>query len=443
MFRKIISSALAFIMVLSILSFTALAGTASVTASPTASKVLVNGKETSYDAYNIGGNNFFMLRDLAYTLSGSAKQFEVGWDAANNAISLTSGKPYTPVGGEMAGKGAGNKSGTPTSSKIYLDGKLVQFTAYNIGGNNYFKLRDIGQAFDFGVDWDGAKNTIAIDTSKGYTPEETSGGTGSGTGSGTGTPATGSSPEIKTGYSASELASIRTGAEALIQEFPTGGKEITRDELWDMLDMYYTSTGDGNTYYYKSMNGQFIKSGGKWISDNWLIISADWYYHEGSSSVSRGESLIVADYSPDFIGKIECQIYKSDDQFYYTWSWDKGASEGDYYKSPRSGGTSGGGYNDPDTKVMLYPEAKVNGQDCIVYSITYYYDTTNDYEESESTTYYWFSKTKGFDILSESPSPDYQALFAGYTYEDISVNTNADFYDTTKQGVTVWHEYSD
>ena len=55
-----------------------------------------------------------------------------------------------------------------TSSKIYLDGKEVSFQAYNIEDNNYFKLRDIGKAFNFGVDWDGANNTIVLDTAKPY-----------------------------------------------------------------------------------------------------------------------------------------------------------------------------------------------------------------------------------------------------------------------------------
>jgi uncharacterized repeat protein (TIGR01451 family) len=45
----------------------------------------------------------------------------------------------------------------------------MTFTAYNIEGNNYFRLRDIGEALDFGVTWDSAKNTVVIDTSKGYT----------------------------------------------------------------------------------------------------------------------------------------------------------------------------------------------------------------------------------------------------------------------------------
>ena len=140
-----------------------------VTAISSAQKVTVNGKDVAFDAYNINGNNYFKLRDLAFALTGSEKQFDVGWDGAKNAISLTSGKAYTVVGGELVGKDTGDKTGTPTASKIYLDGKEVSFTAYNIDGNNYFKLRDIGSTFNFGVDFDSATNTVVIDTSKGYT----------------------------------------------------------------------------------------------------------------------------------------------------------------------------------------------------------------------------------------------------------------------------------
>jgi hypothetical protein len=140
-------------------------------ASPTASTVLVNGENVVFDAYNINDNNYFKLRDLAYTLNGTAKQFEVGWDEVSDAISLTSGNVYTPVGGEMASKGSGDKTPTTTTSKITLDGSGVYITAYNIDGNNYFKLRDLAEAFDFGVGWDGTNSIIALDTTIGYTPE--------------------------------------------------------------------------------------------------------------------------------------------------------------------------------------------------------------------------------------------------------------------------------
>jgi len=142
---------------------------AALTANPTASTVYVNGEPVAFDAYNINDNNYFKLRDIAYILNGTGKQFSVGWDGAANAISLTSDEIYIAVGGEMEGKGGSVKTPMPTDSKILLNGTEVSFTAYNIDGNNYFKLRDIGAAFGFAVEWDGENNAIKIDTSKGYT----------------------------------------------------------------------------------------------------------------------------------------------------------------------------------------------------------------------------------------------------------------------------------
>jgi hypothetical protein len=143
-----------------------------VSATQTVSPVLVDGQTIGFDAYNIGGNNYFKLRDLAMVLSGSEKQFQVSWDAEKNAIVLTSNMPYTSVGGELAYKGEGvTKTATETGSIILLDGKQISLTAYNIDGNNYFKLRDIGELFDFEVDWDGVNNRIIVDTSKSYTPD--------------------------------------------------------------------------------------------------------------------------------------------------------------------------------------------------------------------------------------------------------------------------------
>ncbi|MGO4119405.1 hypothetical protein ACEQ6C_40435, partial [Rhizobium ruizarguesonis] len=49
-----------------------------LSAAPTDSKVLVNGKTISFEAYNINGNNYFKLRDFAAAVNGTEKQFEVG-----------------------------------------------------------------------------------------------------------------------------------------------------------------------------------------------------------------------------------------------------------------------------------------------------------------------------------------------------------------------------
>jgi len=147
-----------------------IAGETDVKAVPISSIVLVNGEEISFEAYTIKSNNYFKLRDLAYVLNGTEKQFEVVWDSENNAIYIFTGQPYTKTGIEMTGKSVGGKMPVPSASTVYLNEKIIYMTAYNIGGSNYFKLRDMGQAFDFGIDWDEAQNTIMIDTSKGYAP---------------------------------------------------------------------------------------------------------------------------------------------------------------------------------------------------------------------------------------------------------------------------------
>ena len=109
-----------------------------------------------------------MKAGLAFALTGTAKQFEIEWDGQANAIRLTTGLPYTPNGTEMTGRAIGIRYPRQTTSTIYLDGETVEFAAYNIDGSNYFRLRDIGRAFDFGVSWDGAARVIAIDTNIPY-----------------------------------------------------------------------------------------------------------------------------------------------------------------------------------------------------------------------------------------------------------------------------------
>jgi hypothetical protein len=74
------------------------------------------------------------------------------------------------MGGEMVGKGDGNKTATLTAAKIYLNNEAISLTAYNIDDNNYFKLVDTAAAFNFSVTWDGENNTIAVETAKGYNP---------------------------------------------------------------------------------------------------------------------------------------------------------------------------------------------------------------------------------------------------------------------------------
>ena len=125
-------------------------------------KVTLNGAKADLAAYTINSNNYFKLRDLAKALKGLDSEFEVKWNAAEQRIDLTSKTPYTPVGGEQAALPASNKAATLTNASVYLDGKPLSLTAYSIGGNNYFKLRDLGDALGFDVGWDSDSMTVTI-----------------------------------------------------------------------------------------------------------------------------------------------------------------------------------------------------------------------------------------------------------------------------------------
>ena len=58
---------------------------------------------------------------------------------------------------------------TRGSQNIYVDGVQVSMTAYGINGNNYVKLRDIGEVVGFEVYWDGS--AVQIESDKPYTGE--------------------------------------------------------------------------------------------------------------------------------------------------------------------------------------------------------------------------------------------------------------------------------
>ena len=145
----------------------AASGTKKPAATPNRSAVYVDGTPQMFDAYTIQGYTYFKLRDIAYVLNQTEKQFSVGWDDRQNAISLTSGAEYIPQGTEMSPAGGTAKVPSLSSSKVYLDGQEIKLTAYNIGGNNYFKLRDMEDALGFLVRWDDENQVIHIETGAG------------------------------------------------------------------------------------------------------------------------------------------------------------------------------------------------------------------------------------------------------------------------------------
>lgn len=141
---------------------------------PSAQTVLVDGKEVNFDAYLIDGSNYFKLRDIAYVLSGSPAQFSVNYDAQKCQMLAKKGRTYAAVGGELALGSDKSSSCAPSEWKLTVDGVVAEATAYTLGGNNYFKLRDMGRIFNFGVVWNGVIGTVEISPDESYAAESAS-----------------------------------------------------------------------------------------------------------------------------------------------------------------------------------------------------------------------------------------------------------------------------
>lgn len=143
------------------------------TATPHYSKINTNGKLYNCPAYIINGNNYIRLRDIAYMLNGTNKQFNVTycdghvdiWDRETN-----NANGYEVLGTEFSKLKTGNKTATLSTQPISAESCMISINplAYIIDGSNYMRLVDLARIIDFGVSYNASTGTVSINTSVGY-----------------------------------------------------------------------------------------------------------------------------------------------------------------------------------------------------------------------------------------------------------------------------------
>lgn len=140
------------------------------TAIGTSAKIKVDSKEFNGSTYSINGDNYLKVRDLAYMLNGTEKQFDVVYASQWNldTIKTYNSPAYTSVGGELATIASGTKTANPTKRIMTIDGSEINPLIYDIDGSNYVKLKDLAKIINFDLVSDSATNTISINTTTGY-----------------------------------------------------------------------------------------------------------------------------------------------------------------------------------------------------------------------------------------------------------------------------------
>lgn len=155
---------------------------AAVQAWPSTAAVLVDGRELSFQAYEIDGYHYFKIRDLAAAFAGTRQQFVPKGSGSGSGAALFKSfgefEKYQSIGDELQVGDGTPKEAVPVRHILYTDSTIqvnAPFAArqskcdgYTIEDYNYIKLRDMADVFDFGVRWDGAQSRIEIDTELPY-----------------------------------------------------------------------------------------------------------------------------------------------------------------------------------------------------------------------------------------------------------------------------------
>ncbi len=137
---------------------------------PSTQQVSVDGTAVEFQMYALkdeNGNdtNYVKVRDVAYILNGTAAQFSVNWDGA---VDLIPGQGYESDGSEMSTPFSGERPYTPATAPTQVNAQdaaldAIVLTDDNGGGYTYYKLRDLGAALGFTVDWS-AERGVYIET---------------------------------------------------------------------------------------------------------------------------------------------------------------------------------------------------------------------------------------------------------------------------------------
>ena len=129
----------------------------------TSQRLTVDGVNANCEIYNIDGYNYFKLRDIAALLMETGSRFSVGYDSATQTASVTTGANYTKTADDLVIGPDQSSTAVPSSQVLMIDGaRNTALSAFNIGGYNFFKLRDLGTALNFDVAYDQGTNTMIV-----------------------------------------------------------------------------------------------------------------------------------------------------------------------------------------------------------------------------------------------------------------------------------------
>ena len=131
----------------------------------TAQKLTIDGEERSAEVYNIDNRNYFKLRDMAALLADTDAAFSVAYDKARDTVIVRTGEAYEKQPGDLEQGADRSAKAVRSRQALEIDGvSVTDLLVFNLDGNNFFQLRELGAALGFGVDYDPASDTMVVTT---------------------------------------------------------------------------------------------------------------------------------------------------------------------------------------------------------------------------------------------------------------------------------------
>lgn len=134
-------------------------------AKPTTQTFVVNNQVVDCLAYNIGGYNYFKLRDVLRGLDNTGDKHNVRYHAADRLVEVVPGEAYVDEAGK-GGKDAGGE--VPDSqvvmgeAKIKINGVTANVKSCNIAGYNYLQIRSLGKVLNKQVGYDDQRRIVHV-----------------------------------------------------------------------------------------------------------------------------------------------------------------------------------------------------------------------------------------------------------------------------------------
>lgn len=135
-----------------------------IEATPTMTDILLDDEFYTAGVYNIEGNNYFQLRDVAQILSEGSSKFDIGWDQNRKMIQIIPNRKYSfnyVTYGHMKNK---PNNITTNETKLLKDNKIFTMKSYIIDNATYFQLRELSTILGIEVGFDAKENKVTVKT---------------------------------------------------------------------------------------------------------------------------------------------------------------------------------------------------------------------------------------------------------------------------------------